>query len=70
MENVGDQQQDYDENGESPMRAGDQEENMGQFEGNDMEEGSPDQMQQDMQDEEMSPSPQRMDDEESPEREN
>ena len=70
MGNVGDQQQDYDENGESPMRAGDQEENMGQFEGNDMEEGSPDQMQQDMQDEEMSPSPQRMDDEESPEREN
>ena len=70
MGNVGDQQQDYDENGESPMRAGDQEENMGQFDGNDMEEGSPDQMQQDMQDEEMSPSPQRMDDEESPEREN
>jgi hypothetical protein len=28
MGNVGDQQQDYDENGESPMRAGGQEENM------------------------------------------
>lgn len=41
MGNVGDQQQDYDENGESPMRAGDQEENMGQFDGNDMG-GSPD----------------------------
>ena len=41
MGNVGDQQQDYDENGESPMRAGDQEDNMGQFDGNEME-GSPD----------------------------
>ena len=56
MGNVGDQQQDYDENGESPMRAGGHEENMDQFDGNDMN-GSPDQLQQDEMDDGMSPSP-------------